>query len=85
MQASQLNREPPGEPRGRFIASLPVRSLAAVIATGALSAVDALKAYQQRAKALNAELELNAVIEWLDEAAEARSVPPAPPRPPSAP
>ena len=61
------------EDRATFLVSLPIRTLAAHIASGSCTAVEALHAFRSRAKRANAAL--NAVTEWLEDAdANARLV-----------
>ena len=54
-----------------FLVSLPVRSLAALLACGDVSSVAVLRAFRERARAADAKL--NIVTEWLDAAADARA------------
>ena len=54
-----------------FLCSLPVRSLAALLACGDVSAVVVLAAFRDRARLAHAKL--NIVTEWLDAAADARA------------
>ena len=61
------------EDRATFLVSLPIRTLAAHIASGSCTAVEALHAFRSRAKRANAAL--NAVTEWLEDAdAKAREL-----------
>ena len=57
---------PQDEDRATFLVSLPIRTLAAHIASGSCTAVEALHAFRSRAKRANAAL--NAVTEWLEDA-----------------